>query len=176
MSFFDLVKPTVLRRRTKLLSTTPSLTNAGRGADANEDQRAQVDKLAVELTKLNPTKNLLGPELSAKWKLLYTTSDSILGTSRPPFLRPFGDIYQTIDVEKLTAKNQETIPFFGGVDAELTPATKNKVNVQFKTFYIFGVIPVQAPESAKGELTITYLDEDLRISRGNRGNLFILSK
>jgi hypothetical protein len=33
---------------------------------------------------------------------------------------------------------------------------------------------VTAPASARGELEITYLDEDLRISRGNKGNLFVL--
>lgn len=31
-----------------------------------------------------------------KWELLYTTSDAILGSSKPPFLRPFGPIYQFI--------------------------------------------------------------------------------
>jgi len=76
----------------------------------------------------------------------------------------------------LTAKNQETAPFFNGVQAELSPVNKKTVNVQFKTFYILGLIPITAPESAKAELTITYLDDDLRISRGSKGNLFILSR
>jgi hypothetical protein len=31
---------------------------------------------------------------SGKWELLYTTSASILGTGRPPLLRPSGPIYQ----------------------------------------------------------------------------------
>lgn len=30
------------------------------------------------------------------------------------------------------------------------------------------------PTPPPGELDITYLDEELRISRGNRGNLFVL--
>jgi hypothetical protein len=29
-------------------------------------------------------------------------------------------------------------------------------------------------EHARGELEITYLDDELRISRGDRGNLFVL--
>ena len=33
---------------------------------------------------------------TGKWELLYTTSQSILGTSRPPFLRPIGPIFQYI--------------------------------------------------------------------------------
>ncbi|KDO41509.1 hypothetical protein CISIN_1g0261942mg, partial [Citrus sinensis] len=35
-------------------------------------------------------------------------------------------------------------------------------------------IPIKSPGSGRGQLEITYLDEELRISRGNRGNLFIL--
>ena len=31
-----------------------------------------------------------------------------------------------------------------------------------------------APAAAAGELAVTYLDEDLRISRGDKGNLFVL--
>jgi hypothetical protein len=46
--------------------------------------------------------------------------------------------------------------------------------VQFKQFRIGGLIPVTAPESAKGKLDTTYLDEELRVSRGDKGNLFIL--
>ncbi|KAA8536527.1 hypothetical protein F0562_029005 [Nyssa sinensis] len=35
-------------------------------------------------------------------------------------------------------------------------------------------IPIKAPGRARGELEITYLDEELRASRGDKGNLFIL--
>jgi PAP_fibrillin len=37
-----------------------------------------------------------------------------------------------------------------------------------------GLIRVTAPENAKGKLDTTFLDEELRISRGDKGNLFIL--
>ena len=37
------------------------------------------------------------------------------------------------------------------------------------------LIPVKAPPSAAGELDITYLDDSLRISRGDKGTLFILT-
>jgi len=48
------------------------------------------------------------------------------------------------------------------------------VGVQFKQFKLLGLVPINAPESARGKLDITYVDEDLRISRGDKGNLFIL--
>eukprot|EP00890_Picochlorum_soloecismus_P003562 jgi/Picsp_1/4206/NSC_01715-R1_probable plastid-lipid-associated protein chloroplastic-like len=174
--FLGLGKPSSEVRLTKKQDLLDGLKGLERGAKSTEEQKSNVDKLARELERLNPTKEVLGPKLSAKWKLLYTTSDSILGTSRPPFLRPFGDIFQTIDAENLKARNQETFPFFNAVEAELIPENKRKVKVQFKTFYLGSIIPVKAPPTARGELEVTYLDDDLRISRGNKGNLFILSR
>ncbi|KAG0448709.1 hypothetical protein HPP92_027704 [Vanilla planifolia] len=35
-------------------------------------------------------------------------------------------------------------------------------------------LPFKAPGSGRGELEITYLDEEIRISRGDKGNLFVL--
>lgn len=55
------------------------------------------------------------------------------------------------------------------VDAELTPVSGSQVNVQFKQFKILGLIAVNAPESAKGSLDTTFLDEEMRISRGDKG-------
>ncbi len=62
------------------------------------------------------------------------------------------------------------------VMAELKPETKSRVGVQFKQFKILGLIPITAPESAKGKLDTTYLDEELRVSRGDKGNLFVLER
>lgn len=54
---------------------------------------------------------------------------------------------------------------------------KNTVAVKFKEFKVLnGLISVPAPETATGILQFTYLDEDLRLSRGDRGNLFVLRR
>lgn len=68
-------------------------------------------------------------------------------TVRPTLF--LGPIYQTIDAGRLRAANRETFPFFNAVDADLTPTSTAAVDVQFVTFYIFGVIPFAAPPSAK---------------------------
>ncbi len=41
---------------------------------------------------------------------------------------------------------------------------------------VLGLLPITAPDSARGKLDTTYLDEELRVSRGDRGNLFVLER
>ena len=72
------------------------------------------------------------------------------------------------------ACNSETV--FGvrnAVDIALKPATRNRVDVTFETFRL-GPVAFPAPASLTGSLETTYLDDDMRISRGDKDNLFIL--
>ena len=78
------------------------------------------------------------------------------------------------DAPSLKARNNESWPFFNSVTAKLEPMSKSKVFVRFVQFKIFNIIPITAPESATGTLDTTYVDRELRISRGDKGNLFIL--
>ncbi|KAL5789824.1 hypothetical protein ACOSQ2_004712 [Xanthoceras sorbifolium] len=145
-----------------------------RGAEATPDDQQTVDQIARKLEQVNPTKAPLKSDLlNGKWELIYTTSQSILQTQRPKFLRSTTN-YQAINADTLRAQNMESWPFFNQVTADLTPLNSKKVAVKFDYFKIAGLIPIKAPGRARGELEITYLDEELRISRGDKGNLFIL--
>ncbi|KAL0422308.1 UNVERIFIED_CONTAM: putative plastid-lipid-associated protein 4, chloroplastic [Sesamum latifolium] len=131
--------------------------------------------IARKLEAVSPTKEPLKSDLlNGKWELIYTTSQSILQTQRPKFLRSRRN-FQAINVDTLRAQNLESLPFFNQVTANLTPLNAKKVAVQFDVFKIGGFIPIKAPGRARGELEITYLDEELRVSRGDKGNLFILT-
>ncbi|CAK7357018.1 unnamed protein product [Dovyalis caffra] len=145
-----------------------------RGAEATPDDQQRVDEIARKLEAVNPRKEPLKSDLlNGKWELIYTTSQSILQTQRPKFLRSRTN-YQAINADTLRAQNMESWPFFNQVTADLTPLNAKKVAVQFDVFKIAGLIPVKAPGRARGELEITYLDEELRVSRGDKGNLFVL--
>ena len=144
----------------------------------------------------------------------FTTSDGILKRGRPSFLQPSGPIYQTIDAEKLCARNEERIEPLPGlwwlnqVVAKLSvravpfiillllassrldvgnvyfnsfillsvrqPTSPSFAKVAFRKFKL-GSLEIQAPDSARGALDTTFLDEEMRISRGDKGNLFILT-
>ena len=150
-----------------------------RGLSETPEDRVKMEKLFSLLERCNRNKQpLQQPSLAdGLWKLEYTTSDSILG--RGGYER-VGPILQMIDTRNLKAENSETIGFFGlsiprKVTADLTPVSKSKVGVLFKVFSI-GPISFNAPSTFTGELDITYVDEDLRLSRGDKGNIFVLSR
>ncbi|WP_013323346.1 PAP/fibrillin family protein [Gloeothece verrucosa] len=143
--------------------------------------------------------------LSGNWRLLYTTSRGILGLDRVPLLQ-LGQTYQCIRAAEARLYNIAEIvgvPFFEGivsVAARFEPVSVRRVNVKFER-YIIGLqrfIGYQSPEQfieeleagkkwvsldvslenreSQGWLEITYLDEDLRIGRGNQGSVFVLAK
>ncbi|XP_015079717.1 probable plastid-lipid-associated protein 4, chloroplastic isoform X2 [Solanum pennellii] len=143
-----------------------------RGAEATPEDQKLIDQIASKLEVANKVKEPLKSSLlNGKWELLYTTSQSILQTKRPKFLRANGKIYQAINADTLRAQNIETWPFFNQATANLVPLNARRVAVKFDSFKIASLIPIKNRGSGRGELEITYLDEELR---GNQGNLFIL--
>ncbi|KAL3843710.1 hypothetical protein ACJIZ3_001113 [Penstemon smallii] len=146
-----------------------------RGAAATPDDQQRIEEIACELEANNKVKEpLKSVLLNGKWELLYTTSKSILQNEKPKFLRPNGRIYQAINVDTLRAQNIETWPFFNQATANLVPLNARRVAVKFDSFKIAALIPIKSRGSGRGQLEITYLDGELRISRGNQGNLFVL--
>ncbi|GFP87114.1 probable plastid-lipid-associated protein 4 chloroplastic [Phtheirospermum japonicum] len=120
-------------------------------------------EIARKLEAINKVKEpLKSTLLNGKWELLYTTSKSILQTERPKFLRPTGKIYQAINVDTLRAQNMETWPYFNQATANLVPLDARRVAVKFDTFKIAALIPIKSRGSGRGQLEITYLDEELR--------------
>ena len=143
--------------------------------------------------------------LEGNWRLLYTTSREILGIGRFPLLE-LGQIYQCIRTAEAKLYNIAEIvglPFLEGivsVAARFEPVSERRVNVKFERSIVGlqRLINYRSPNNLiqqieagkkfppldlnienreqQGWLEITYLDEDLRVGRGNQGNVFILVK
>ncbi|KAF7803649.1 putative plastid-lipid-associated protein 4, chloroplastic [Senna tora] len=147
-------------------------------ASASEKWRAKVSFFPAFLNKGKDAKALKEELLEAIAPLDRgadaTPEDQQRIDQRPKLLRSSAN-YQAINADTLRAQNMESWPFFNQVTADLTPLNARKVAVKFDTFKIGGFIPIKAPGRARGELEITYLDEELRVSRGDKGNLFILT-
>jgi hypothetical protein len=169
-------------RRSKLKEQILSLASeTQRGLTATNAQVEEMDGLFSQLEKFNPTVNPLtnkNSKLSGDWSLEYTTSDSILGKGGAPKIGP---IIQTIDTATLSAKNSEVNRYYGLVDvprsvsAELAPVNGRLTEVMFKRFML-GPIGFDAPDTARGSLDITYLDDEVRLTRGDKGNIFVLTR
>jgi hypothetical protein len=143
--------------------------------------------------------------LDGNWRLLYTTSKALLNLDRIPLCK-LGQIYQCIRVATNSVYNIAEIyglPFLEGlvsVAAKFEAVSGRRVNVQFERSIISlqRLVDYNSPNSfiqqiesgkkfsaidfsinsgeQQGWLDITYIDSDLRISRGNEGSVFVLTK
>ncbi|XP_019100065.1 PREDICTED: probable plastid-lipid-associated protein 5, chloroplastic [Camelina sativa] len=78
-------------------------------------------------------------------------------------------------MDTLKVQTMETWPFYNSVTGDLTPLSSKKAAVKLQMYKILGFIPKKAPDdTAPGELEITYVDEELRITRGKGNLLFVL--
>jgi hypothetical protein len=143
--------------------------------------------------------------LEGNWRLLYTTSKGILGIDRVPIIQ-LGQVYQAIRTAEAKVYNIAEIvglPFLEGivsVVASFEAVSEKRVHVKFERSIagLQKLLDYKSPnnfieriEAGKkffpvdfsiedrdraAWIDITYLDENLRVSRGNEGNVFVLSK
>ncbi|CAN1209993.1 PAP/fibrillin family protein [Tumidithrix helvetica PCC 7403] len=143
--------------------------------------------------------------LTGDWQLLFTTSKDLLGFDRLPLVK-LGQIYQCVRAAEGKIYNVAelmSLPLLEGlvsVCASFTVVSDLRVKVNFERFVIgsqrligyrnisdFVEIlasgkKLRAIDSKiknreqRGWLETTYLDDDLRIGRGNEGSLFVLRK
>ncbi|TAF07776.1 MAG: fibrillin [Nostocales cyanobacterium] len=180
-------------------------TNRGLLATATQKQSILAAIASLEDFNPTPRPLEASHLLEGDWRLLYTTSKPLLNLDRFPFYK-LGQIYQSIRVETNSVYNIAEIyglPSLEGlvsVAAKFEPVTQGRVQVKFQRFVIGfqKLINYKSPanliqqiESGKkftafdfsinndqqqGWLDITYIDNDLRIGRGNEGSVFVLSK
>jgi hypothetical protein len=157
--------------RSRLKTDLLELVTAG----APEDTVLNAVRNAERLATVGGAPTLNDPRLPGNWLMVWTTSDSIAGKTRPAAFRTRTPPEQSLDLENGRAVNAEYIwGVRSSVEAKLTPRTRNKVRVNFERFNVGPLKFTPDPERFKGELSVTYLDEDMRISRGDLGNAFIL--
>ncbi len=179
--------------------------NRGILANETEKQAILAAIATLEDLNPNPYPLEFAHLLDGNWRLLYTTSKELLRIDQLPFYK-LGQIYQCIRVESQRVYNIAEIyglPFLEGligVAAKFEPVSRRRVNVNFERSIIGlqSLIRYQSPskfiqeiETGKkftaidftfknneqqGWLDITYIDNDLRISRGNEGSVFVLVK
>ncbi|HIK10304.1 MAG TPA: PAP/fibrillin family protein [Oscillatoriaceae cyanobacterium M33_DOE_052] len=143
--------------------------------------------------------------LEGNWQLLYTTSSELLNIDRLP-LAKLGPIYQCIrsgsgkiyniaeiyslplleSIVSVSARFEALSPIRLGIKFErnitgpmrlLSYQNPDQFIATVETGKKFLPIDITLnPERQQGWVDITYLDENLRIGRGNGGSIFVLSK
>jgi hypothetical protein len=180
-------------------------TNRGLLATATQKQAILAAIASLEDLNPNPRPLEVSHLLEGDWRLLYTTSKALLNLDRFPFSK-LGQIYQCIRVETTSVYNIAEIQGLPSLDglvsvaAKFEPVSQRRVQVKFQRFVIGlqKLIAYESPASfiqqieagkkftafdsiinsdqQQGWLDITYIDNDLRIGRGNEGSVFVLSK
>lgn len=184
-----------------------AIAGKNRGLLATETDKTAILSAVARLEDRNPTPRPLEASdlLEGNWRLLYTTSNSLLNLGRVPLVQ-LGQIYQCVRTATTRIYNIAELsgaPFLDGlvsVSARFEPTSERRVNVKFERS-ILGLqrlINYQSPDNfiqqieqgkkfpaidfgldsreQQGWLDITYLDNDLRIGRGNEGSVFVLTK
>ncbi len=167
---------------------------------------ADLNQLIADLEAQSPSPNPLdSPFLMGDWRLVYTTSRGILGLDRIP-LTDLGEVYQAIRGDRVynVAETKSVLGIEGivAVAARYVRSGDIRVSVTFErsilglrsimgyrsvTAFVDSLeaksrvlaidVPIPARDGvAQGWLEVTYLDETLRISRGNEGSIFVLVK
>ena len=198
-----------------------AIAGKNRGLLATDKDNVKILTAVEKLEDHNPIVHPLdSPQmLNGDWRLLYTTSKSILNLENLPFVH-LGEIYQCIRIEENKIYNIAEmigLPLLDGlisVAAKFETVSVKRVNVRFNRYIIglqrlvgylspqdlinkietgkhFPPLDFSLGEQAlpaffdrwwnskkdePGWLEITYLDENLRIGRGNQGNVFVLER
>lgn len=183
------------------------LAGLNRGLLADERDRLSIQAAIAQLEECNPTALPLEATelLEGNWRLLYTTSQDLLGLGRFPAVQ-LGQIYQCIRTQTARIYNiaeLTSLPFLESVvsvSAQFAPVSEKRVEVRFErsVLGLQRLLPYESPDQLiellnsdtkpkaidfqiktqrkPGWLDVTYLDQDLRIGRGNEGSLFVLTK
>lgn len=162
-------------------------------------RKVQIEQLIELLECRNPlprpTANL--DKVKGEWRLLYSTI-CILGSKRTKLgLRDFitlGDVVQSIDVDQNKATNTVTFSVSGfsalsgalTIEASYNASSATRVDICFEKS---SIVPDQLMKlfqknydmllsifNPEGWLEITYVDDNMRIGRDEKGNIFLLEK
>jgi hypothetical protein len=184
-----------------------AIAGKNRGLLATEIDKKAILVAVARLEDRNPNpRPLERPDLlEGDWRLLYTTSNSLLNLGRFPVVQ-LGQIYQCVRTSTTKIYNiaeLSGLPYLEGlvsVVARFEPVNERRVDVRFERSIsgLQRLISYQSPSDFIGQietgkkfaaidfsiesrdqqgwLDVTYLDNDLRIGRGNEGSVFVLTK
>lgn len=187
-----------------LKSQIASIAGEDRGIfGLDGDDRVELDSLIQALERQTPCSNPTADDArvaAGRWRLLYTTLEILgknrirlaIGSSRKSGLVKLGDFFQLIDPDNRQSRNLIEFKVLTGTRGTFTiSATYSVVGPKRVRVYMTdSALQPQALEALLGEnislltnifnpdgfLDITYVDDELRIGRDDKGKVFVLEK
>ncbi len=182
------------------------LARTDRGLTTSQSEQREIEIAIAQIEAQNPTsKPLESTDLMGDWRLIYTTSQGILGLDRIPGT-DLGEVYQCLRGDRLYNVAETKSPFgilgVVAVSATYEAVSTTRVQVKFRRSILglqramgyssvadfvqrlengsrFLAVDLPIPQretSGLGWLEVTYLDDRVRVGRGNEGSVFVLVK
>eukprot|EP00887_Chlorella_sp_A99_P006433 scaffold3.g6433.t1 len=188
---------TVTAQRELKVALLDTLYGTERGLAASSDTRAEVSELVTQLEARNPTPepNEARGKLSGAWRLVYTSNSellALLALGRLPLLS-VGEITQQARRRGVRSPKLLQVKFEEGRLA--TPELLGEVSlpssveiagqlVDLAPLQLGGLlsgappltVPLSRARRSSTWLLNTYLDDSLRVTRGDRGSVYVLVK
>ncbi|KOR35397.1 MULTISPECIES: PAP/fibrillin family protein [Planktothricoides] len=180
--------------------------NRGLQATTAQKEAIQTAISQLELSNPHPRPVQRLDLLDGDWRLVYTTSRELLNIDRLPLakLGNIYQCVRSKEAKIYNIAELDGLPYLAAivcVSARFTPESSTRVQVKFERnitgfqgligyqspaqlideiaagqSYKYKAIDFQINSTRQGWVEITYLDRDLRIGRGNEGNVFVLTK
>jgi len=175
------------------------VVNTSRGKRTTNEKKRNILDAMLDMERMNPTdKPARNPMLSGQWSLLYYAAadeqtEAKAGEVEGPFLSFFkpllGGLFRTksnaqnIDVENGRVENIAEFATAWGLEGMLNIqgtvqiVSDTRAEVVFDRFVLkLGKLSVTVPlswVSPSGYVDTTYLDDTIRIGRGDKGSIFL---
>mmetsp|Transcript_2007 Transcript_2007/g.6030 ORF Transcript_2007/g.6030 Transcript_2007/m.6030 type:complete len:216 (-) Transcript_2007:2080-2727(-) len=175
----------------ELLQSASSVANLGKGID--DATKKRLLEMVDELERRDDAVPTNLESLSALWQLMFTTRTNQASAIQRFVTGTGNDVFQRVELSgegkgrfsNIVKFSKLPVKGYLSVQARIVSVeASQRLKIQFdNAFFKFGSVRIPYPvpfrllgKKAQGWLDITYLDDQLRISRGNRGTTFVLKR
>ncbi|CAG9467438.1 unnamed protein product [Pedinophyceae sp. YPF-701] len=163
---------------TALSDVLDAIEGTDRGLATTKEQRKQIEDAVQQLYDEAQGKKTNGKDLSATWKLLWTSEKETLWILKNAglFGTEAGEVYQVIDMANGSLNNVITFPPEGAFTVDSSVAAKDDVRVEFKFSGARVRTPgrtLPLPPFGQGWFDNIYLDGKYRVAKDSRGDILV---